>query len=66
MKNIINKRNLPIARYYTLRLNLVLGIYNVGILFIYYQNWFAFTIGMLNIGVYLFYRDHEKKELFLE
>ena len=62
MKNIVNKRNLPIAQYYTIRLNLVLGIYNVGILFMYYQNWFAFTIGMLNIGVYLFYRERVKKE----
>ena len=62
MKNIVNKRNLPIVQYYILRLNLVLGIYNVGILFMYYQNWFAFTIGMLNIGVYLFYRERVKKE----
>ena len=62
MKNIVNRRNLPMARYYTLRLNLVLGIYNVGILFMYYQNWFAFIIGMLNIGVYLFYRERVKKE----
>ena len=61
MKHLIEKRNLPIARYYTLRLNLILGIYNVGVLFLYYQNWIAFIIGMLNIGVYLSFKDTVKK-----
>ena len=63
MKNLVDKRYLPILKHHTLRLNLVLGIYNVGILFMYYQNWVAFTIGMLNIGVWLFNKDSVKKGL---
>jgi hypothetical protein len=57
MKNLIKKKNIPLFRYYSLQLNLIMGIYNVGILFIFYQNWGAFTIGMLNLGVWLFFRD---------
>ena len=61
MKHLVEKKHLPIARYYALQLNLIIGIYNVGVLFLYYQNWIAFIIGMLNIGVYLSFKDTIKK-----
>ena len=50
MKHLVEKKNLPIARYYALQLNLIIGIYNVGVLFLYYQNWIAFIIGMFVIN----------------
>lgn len=45
-----------LAIQYVLKLNLCLGVYNVAILFLFFEDIFAFIIGMLNIGVWLFFR----------
>tara|TARA_Y100000588_G_C13777204_1_gene720740 strand:+ start:419 stop:613 length:195 start_codon:yes stop_codon:yes gene_type:complete len=63
MKNFIERKDIPLFRYYSLQLNLIMGIYNVGVLFLYYQNWVTFIIGMMNLGVWLFFRNKIEKNV---
>ena len=47
------------AYQYALWLNLIIGIYNIG-LYVHKDSWFSLIIGAINVGVWVFNRDKLK------
>ena len=54
----MNKKNKNQILQMILKLNLLLGIYNI-FLFCYGQSFFNLIIGAMNVGVWTFFRDRK-------